>query len=109
MINLAHSWASLLFSDMKSWGGLLFALLVMLSNDAKLILAQYVTTVTVSINDNPFCTGIGAFGGNFSASPTSSISGPGISGTYSGISGLGSSNGSSSGTSSTASSTTISR
>ena len=51
---------------MKSWNGLTLAILALLSDNATLVLAQYVTTVTISINANPFCTpmsGIGAYGG----------------------------------------------
>ena len=51
---------------MKSRDGLALAILTFLSHDVPLTLAQYVTTVTVSINDNPLCTplsGIGISGG----------------------------------------------
>lgn len=44
-------------------------LVALLNKGVTLTLAQYVTTVTVSINTDPFCTGIGAFG--------SSAGGPG--------------------------------
>ena len=68
---------------MKSWAGLALALLTVLSNNAVLILAELVTTVTVSVNSNPFCTivnGVGDFG--------TSGSGVGVSGYGSGFGGL---------------------
>ena len=52
---------------MKPRDGLALAILTFLSHDAPLALAQYVTTVTVSINDNPLCTpvsGTGLLGGS---------------------------------------------
>lgn len=95
---------------MKSRDGLAFALLAFLSNDATLTFAQYVTTVTVSINTNPFCTfvnGIGAPGSGASGSGvsgfgnssygTSGTNGGGAGGSGSG-SGYGGSNGTSNGT-----------
>ena len=70
---------------MKRWDGLTLSILALLSNKATLILAQYVTTVTVSINDNPFCTpvsGIGALGGSAGgASGANNASGSGTFGT----------------------------
>lgn len=55
---------------MKSWDGLTLAILALLSDNAMLVLAQYVTTVTISINDNPFCTPMsGITYGNISAIP----------------------------------------
>ena len=69
---------------MKSRIGLTLALLTLWSNYTTLILAQYVTTVTVSINDNPFCTPInriGALGGSpGGAGAGSSTPGSGASG-----------------------------
>lgn len=72
-------------------------LLALLSHDPTLAIAQYVTTVTVSVNTNPFCTlwsgigisggGSGGFGGAGSA-PGSGVSG--TNGTGAGGSGLGS-------------------
>lgn len=71
---------------------LAFTLLALLSNDATLTVAQYVTTVTVSINTNPLCTlvsGIEDSGGNaggfsgagsFSGSGASGINGTGAGG-----------------------------
>ena len=65
---------------MKTLNGFSIAVLALLSNKATLTLAQYVTTVTVSINNNGVCpmeTGIGAFSGSTgSASVASSASVP---------------------------------
>lgn len=69
---------------MKAWDGLSVAILALLSNKATLILAQYVTTVTVSINNNDFCpleTGLVASSGSTGgASVASSASGPATTG-----------------------------
>lgn len=73
---------------MRCWDGLALALLTLLSNVAPLAVAQYVTTVTVSINDNPFCTPvsrIGAFGGSAGdVGGVGSASGSGAAGTNDG-------------------------
>ena len=73
---------------MRCWDGLALALLTLLSNVAPLTVAQYVTTVTVSINDNPFCTPvsrIGAFGGSAGdVGGAGSASGSGAAGTNGG-------------------------
>lgn len=78
---------------MKSWDGLTIATLALLSDKATRVFAQYVTTVTISINGNPFCTpmsGIGTYGGSSGIPGTSGgrAGGPGISvsgiGTYGG-------------------------
>ena len=47
---------------MRSRDGLIFPLLTFLSNTNNLTSAQYVVTVTVSVNDNPFCTPLGGVG-----------------------------------------------
>ena len=93
---------------MKSRNGVALAILTFLSHDAPLTLAQYVTTVTVSINDNPLCTpvgGIGLSGGSESVGGASIAPGLGASGSSDGGSeisgsGFGASNGSASDTSS---------
>lgn len=95
---------------MKSRNGFALAILTFLSHDAPLTLAQYVTTVTVSINDNPLCTpvsGIGLSGGSKGAGGAGIASGLGASGSNDGGSeisgsgvGFGASNGSASDTSS---------
>ncbi|KAF6227481.1 hypothetical protein HO133_008925 [Letharia lupina] len=86
---------------MKSRDGLALALLALLSNDTTLTLAQYVTTVTVSINTDPFCTGIGAFGGSAAGAGNTSGSGAGGSGFGSGSgASIGSGNGTGSATNS---------
>ena len=66
--------------------GLALALLTLLSNDSTRTLAQYVTTVTVSINTDPFCTSLsglqvsGNSAGNASGSGASGMSGGGAGG-----------------------------
>ena len=94
---------------MKSRDGLALALAILtfLSHDAPLTLAQYVTTVTVSINDNPLCTpgsDIGLSGGSGGAEGAGIAPGLGASGSNGGSSGsevgFGASNGSASDTSS---------
>ena len=82
---------------MRSWNGLALALLTLWSNDATLTFAQYVTTVTEYVNDNPFCTpvnriaapggsaGVGANGGGAGSSGSGSASG-GLNGSSNGTS-----------------------
>ena len=71
---------------MTSWNGLALALWILLSTDATLTLAQYVMTVTISINDNPLCTpvsgikGSGGSAGNASGSGASGTNGAGVGG-----------------------------
>ena len=105
-------WVSTASAKMKSRNGFALAILIFLSHDAPLTLAQYVTTVTVSINDNPLCTpvtGIGLSGGSEGAGGGGDgiASGFGASGSNDGGSeisgsgvGFGASNGSASDTSS---------
>ena len=92
---------------MKPRDGLALAILTFLSHDAPLTLAQDVTTVTVSINDNPLCTpagGIGLSSGSGVAGGAGIAPGLGASGSNGGSSGsgvgFGASNGSASDTSS---------
>ena len=95
---------------MKSRDGLALAILSFLGHDAPLTTAQYVTTVTVSVNDNPLCTPvsrIGLSGGSEGAGGAGIAPGLGASGSGggggdnsgSGV-GFGASNGSTSDTSS---------
>ena len=68
---------------MRLWDRLALALIIFMSNDATLTLGQYVTTVTVSINDNPFCTpvsGMGVSGGSGSEGGAGSAPDIGVSG-----------------------------
>ena len=107
---LDRRWAPTASAKMRSRDGLAVAILTFLSHDAPLTLAQYVTTVTVSINDNPLCTpvsGIGLSGGSGGAGGAGIAPGLGASGSNggggessgSGV-GFGASNGSASDTSS---------
>ena len=94
LVSSSDPGVSKFYSNMRPNDGLAFALLALLSNHATLGLAQYVTTVTISINDNPFCTpvsGVGVSG--------SGVGGTGGAGSASG-GGAGISNGSNNGTSS---------
>ena len=84
-------------AKMRSWNGLALFLLTLGSNDATLTFAQYVTTVTEYVNDNPFCTpvnkiaapggsaGVGANGGGAGSSGSGSASG-GLNGSSNGTS-----------------------
>ena len=72
---------------MRFRDGFVLALLALLGNDATIALAQYVATVTVSVNDNPFCTSvgnIGASGGNSGGTVGSGTSGSTASGSNGG-------------------------
>lgn len=81
-------WASTASAKMRCWDGLALALLTLSSSFAPLTVAQYVTTITVSINDNPFCTAVSHMGASgISAGDVGgagSASGPGVAGTNGG-------------------------
>ena len=86
---------------MKPRDGLALAILTFLSHDASLTLARYVTTVTVSINDNPLCTPVGGIGLSGGAGIAPGLGASGSNGGSPGLGvGFGASNGSASDTSS---------
>lgn len=87
-------------STMKFRKGFALTFLALLSNDATRIFAQYVTTVTIYVNDNPFCTSVSSIGapggGAGSAGAAGGTSGSGASGGI--TSGSGASSGDAGGT-----------
>lgn len=78
---------------MKFGNELVITLLTLLSNDVTRTFAQYVTTITVSINTDPFCTSLSGLGvpGTSGGGAGGSVFGP-VSGVLNGsASGTGSS------------------
>lgn len=62
ILSAPHLWDSTAPGKMRCWIGPAIALLSLLSSFVPVAVTQYVTTVTVSINDNPLCTPVSRVG-----------------------------------------------